>query len=319
MKNFLEKVSRSRILVVGDVMLDEYISGSVNRISPEAPVAVVAVSGRRSIPGGAANVAANIRSLGGSVILAGVVGADEAARRLRASLSAAGLDPNYLTEDTGRITTVKTRVTAHGQQIVRFDEEMADALPPSTQADLRGICVDGLRSVDACIISDYAKGVAGAGFCRWFIDEALKQNKPVLVDPKSSDLSRYRGASVVTPNLKEAATAAGCPIHTTAELESASVRLLENLGTSALLVTRGGDGMSLFEQGVSPWHLAAATTEVSDVTGAGDTVIAVLALALAVGYTMRQAARVANIAAGLAVRHAGTWAIQPGELSEAAV
>lgn len=314
MKGFIERAGAIRVLVVGDVMLDEYISGAASRISPEAPVPVVAVSSRRSVAGGAANVAANVRSLGAGALLAGVVGTDDAANRLLSVLTGAGIGAAALVGDSTRVTTVKTRITAQGQQIVRFDEEVSGGLSAGIEADLRRRCSAALESVDSCVISDYAKGVVSADFCQWLIAEALSRSKPIVVDPKSPDLARYRGATVVTPNLKEAAAAAGRSVHCAIELERAATDLLSDLIPSALLVTRGGDGMSLFEQGNSVWHLPAAMTEVADVTGAGDTVVAVLAIALALGYPLREAARLANVAAGLAVRHPGTWAVQPQEL-----
>ena len=314
MKNLLARAGTVRILVVGDVMLDEYISGHASRISPEAPVPVVAVASRRCVPGGAANVAANVRSLGAHVTLGGVTGRDEPGTRLLRALAEIDVDASALVDDTERITTIKTRITAQGQQIVRFDEEVTAPLSAGTGTRLRVLCTRLLPEVHACVISDYAKGVASGDFCQWLIGEAMRLGKPVIVDPKSSDLLRYRGATVVTPNLKEAAAAAGSPVNNTEDLEQAAAGLLSGIAPSALLVTRGGDGMSLFEPGNPAWHLPAVVTEVADVTGAGDTVVAVLAIALALGYPLRDAARYANLAAGFAVRHPGTWAVQPQEL-----
>ncbi len=316
MKRLLERAHSIRILVVGDVMLDEYVSGHASRISPEAPVPVIAVAGRRSVPGGAANVAANVKSLGAAVTLGGVIGSDNAGIRLKAALANLGVDTSALVNDPERITTIKTRITAQGQQIVRFDEEVTGPLSATTSLRLRERCAQALQRTDGCVISDYAKGVMGADFCRWLIAEAVRLGKPVVVDPKSPDLLRYLGATVVTPNLKETAAAVSYPVHTTEELEHAAGDLMQRIAPSALLVTRGGDGMSLFEPGQSGWHLPAVVTEVSDVTGAGDTVVAMLAIGLALGYPLREAARYANLAAGLAVRHPGTWAVQPDELME---
>ena len=310
----VESAWRANILVVGDVMLDEYVYGEATRISPEAPVPVVAVSGHRYQPGGAANVAANIRSMGARVTLAGVVGMDAAGLRLGRELESAGIG-NGLVEDRMRTTTLKTRITAGDQQIVRFDEEDTGPLPEAVSAELRRVCAEALATADGCVISDYAKGVVEESFCQWLIAEAVKAGKPVIVDPKSRDFTRYRGATAITPNLKETAAAASVPVHDpAAALERALPKLLESIGSSALLVTRGGDGMSLFEQGKSAWHVPATAVEVADVTGAGDTVAAILAIALALGFPLRDAAGLANIAAGLAVRHPGTWAVQPAEL-----
>jgi D-beta-D-heptose 7-phosphate kinase/D-beta-D-heptose 1-phosphate adenosyltransferase len=312
---FLDRAASVRILVAGDVMLDDYVSGSAERISPEAPVPVVSVSQRRYLPGGAANVAANILALGSQVSLAGVTGVDESAVRLRRELDSTGVNMDALIEDTARRTTTKTRITAHGQQIVRFDEEDRSPLAESTEALLRARCEDLLPGVDACVISDYAKGVVGDSFCHWLIGEAVRLNKPVVVDPKSRDLGRYRGATVVTPNLKETAAAAGESIENPGDLDRAVRVLLPKIAPSALLVTRGEAGMSLFEQRKTVRHLPALRNEVADVTGAGDTVAGVLAIALGLGLTLFDAASIANIAAGVAVGHHGTWAVRREELS----
>jgi D-beta-D-heptose 7-phosphate kinase/D-beta-D-heptose 1-phosphate adenosyltransferase len=315
---FLDRASSVRILVAGDVMLDAYIAGSASRISPEAPVPVVSVSRRRYLPGGAGNVAANIVALGSQVCLAGATGVDEAGVQLRLELGRAGVNMDAVVEDATRLTTVKTRITAAGQQIVRFDEEDRSPLSESTEALLRAGCERLLAGVDACVISDYAKGVVGDSFCRWLIGEALKRNKPVVVDPKSRDLARYRGATVITPNLKETAAAAGEPIENSEDLARAVGMLQPKIGHSALLVTRGEDGMSLFEQQQAARHLPALINEVADVTGAGDTVVGVLAIALGLGFDLGDAASIANIAAGIAVGHPGTWAVRREELLETA-
>ncbi len=314
---FLSLAPGVKVLVVGDVMLDEYISGSATRISPEAPVPVVAVRRRRSVPGGAANVAANVAAMTAEAILAGVLGADEAGQRLRQALLEAGLQPDWLVEDSGRVTTTKTRVTAGGQQIVRFDAEDTSPLAGAALEAMRNRCAQLLPSVQVCVISDYAKGTVEAGFCRWLISEANRLGLPVVVDPKSQDLSRYAGATVITPNLKETAAAAGQVIETHG-LHGAVDALLPVIGTSALLVTRGEEGMSLFEPGSAERHYPAVVNEVADVTGAGDTVVSLLAVALGAGLPLREAAAIANLAAGVAVSHHGTWAVSAAELLAAA-
>jgi D-beta-D-heptose 7-phosphate kinase/D-beta-D-heptose 1-phosphate adenosyltransferase len=316
---FLDKAPSVRILVAGDVMLDAYVSGSASRISPEAPVPVVSVARRRYVPGGAANVAANVIAIGAQVFLAGATGMDESSVLLRGELAGAGVNTGALIEDAGRRTTVKTRITASGQQIVRFDEEDRSPLSPAAEAQLRERCAVLLPRVDACVVSDYAKGIVSDSFCRWLIAEAVKHNKPVIVDPKSRDLSRYQGATVVTPNLKETIAAAGEPIDSSDDLQRAINLLLPRIAPSALLVTRGEDGMSLFGQDGTARHLPALINEVADVTGAGDTVVGVLAIALGLGFDLFEAACIANIAAGVAVAHPGTWAVKREELLEAAV
>ena len=307
-----------RVMVAGDCMVDTYVTGAATRISPEAPVPVVEVQERRSMPGGAANVAANARSMGGLIDLAGVTGADESGKWLRAELARLEIGIEALMEDDSRVTTTKTRVTASGQQIVRFDEETRLPLTARMAGQLLRKCEGMLDEAEAVVISDYAKGVAPEAFCRWVIDRAAKRGVPVVVDPKSNDLSRYRGARIVTPNLKETAAAAGEPIHSGEDLVRVARMLLERIAPSALLVTRGGEGMSLFEPGRREVHLPVPVNEVADVTGAGDTVVATLALALGAGFELRDAAAMANIAAGVAVGHHGTWAVRREELIEAA-
>jgi D-beta-D-heptose 7-phosphate kinase/D-beta-D-heptose 1-phosphate adenosyltransferase len=292
-------------------MLDIYVTGEATRISPEAPVPIIGVTGRRYFAGGAANVASNVRALGAQASIAAVTGRDEAARLLRTALRGVAIDA--LVEDAARPTTCKTRVTAAGQQIVRFDEESRDRLPAAVSAELRRRVEQALESADVCVISDYAKGLVDGEFSRWMIDAAAAGKKPVVVDPKSSDLSRYRGASVVTPNAREAAAAAGQSVHMNDELAEAAEVLLKVISPSALLVTRGEHGMALFD-GKSAQYLRARVNEVADVTGAGDTVVAALAIALGSGFSLIEAAELANTAAGVAVQHHGTWAVTGEEM-----
>ena len=313
-ERFIAQAKSIRVLVTGDCMLDTYISGDATRISPEAPVPVVGVTRRRYLAGGAANVAANIRSLGAQASVAGVVGVDESAGRLREVLWTAGVSTEALIEDASRATTTKTRITAAGQQIVRFDDETRAGLSRDHAADLRIRTARALDDADVCVISDYAKGVVDDEFSQWLIQSAAARNLPVVVDPKATDLSRYRGASVVTPNAKETAASAGLPALTEDELASAARALLAVIAPSALLVTRGEHGMSLFEPSGTTAHLPAQVNEVADVTGAGDTVVAALAIALGMGMTLPEAATLANIAAAVAVSHHGTWAVKGEEM-----
>ena len=317
LRHFLESASGVTVLVAGDVMLDAYVSGSAARISPEAPVPVVGVAERRYLPGGSANVAANILALGAHAAIAGVTGVDDSAVRLRRELERTGADLCALIEDASRVTTTKTRITASGQQIVRFDDEDTSPLSEAAGTLLQAQCRELLGRVDAIVISDYAKGVVTDAFCRWLIDEAAGRAKPVVVDPKSRHLERYRGATVVTPNLKETAAATGEKIANSEDLSHAVALLLPRIAPAALLVTRGADGMSLFEPHSPARHLPAVRNEVADVTGAGDTVVAVLAMALGMGLPLIEAASIANIAAGVAVGHHGTWAVRREELCEA--
>ena len=298
-------------------MLDAYVSGQATRISPEAPVAVVEVTERRFVAGGAANVAANARGLGALVRLAGVTGADAAGTRLRAELEKLGIATDALVEDETRATTMKTRVTSGGQQIVRFDDESRSPLSARmTSLLLRG-CESAIADADAVVISDYAKGVAAEAFCHWLIERAAKRGVPVVVDPKSSDLSRYKGARIVTPNLKEAIAAAGEPDDSGDDLARVAEVLLRKIAPSALLITRGAQRHVPVRARTQRTAFPSVVNEVADVTGAGDTVAATLAVALAAGFELRDAAAMANIAAGVAVGHHGTWAVRREELIEA--
>ena len=317
MQRFVALAASVRVLVAGDCMLDAYVSGSASRISPEAPVPVVNVSRRRYVPGGAANVAANVRAMGGCVTLAGMAGADDSGTQLFRKLAEYGIDATAVVIDSSRPTTTKTRITA-GQQIVRFDDEDLSPLRSETAAELRARTEGALESATACIVSDYAKGVVDEAFSRWLIVEARRRGVPVVVDPKALDFSRYRGATVITPNLRETAAAAREPVYLPLDACHAASLLLPQIAPSALLVTRGEEGMSLFEPGQPERHLAAVVKEVADVTGAGDTVVAALAIALGAGFTLAEAAAIANIAAGVAVSHHGTWAVTADELLAAA-
>ena len=315
---FIAGASTVRVLGAGDCMLDTYISGDATRISPEAPVPVVGVTGRRYFAGGAANVAANVQALGATAVLAGVTGKDDSSARLREVLEAGGISAELLIEDAARVTTTKTRITAAGQQIVRFDDESRLALTGELSRDMRRRIEGALENMNVCVISDYAKGVVDVDFSRWLIQTANARKLPLVADPKATDLARYRGATVVTPNSKETAAAAGIAIHTEEELVRAARGLLEAIAPSALLVTRGENGMSLFEsRGESPGaatHMRARVNEVADVTGAGDTVVAALAVALGMGCSLTEASTLANIAAAVAVSHHGTWAVKGSEM-----
>ena len=310
----LKTMGARRVLVLGDVMLDEFVWGKVARISPEAPVPVVQVEDQSFHLGGAGNVAANVRALGGASILAGVIGEDAAGERVRSALLAAGVEPLLVASSDGRPTTVKTRIVAHHQQVVRTDRERSDEIAGDLVA---GLC-DGVRrilpSCHAVVVSDYQKGVVTADLMRRLLPLARRLRLPVLVDPKVRHLARYRRVTVVTPNQLEAEQATGQAIRTADDLRAAGRRLLSMLGCRAALITRGEHGMSLFERGRPAVHIPTAAREVFDVTGAGDTVIATLALALSAGAGLAEAAVLANHAAGVVVGKLGTAQATPGEL-----
>lgn len=302
------------VLIVGDVMLDEYIWGEVQRISPEAPVPVVEVRRRTYAPGGAANTAANVASLGGRALLGGVVGRDDQAERLRQALRQAGVDADGLFVDADRPTTTKTRIVAHSQQVVRVDTEQRMPLPVELEDTLLGWTAKRLSEADACILSDYDKGVVSPRLAERFIRLAREAGRPAVVDPKGTNYAKYRGATVVTPNIREAEQALNYKINGHADLLKVGRQLSTILEGSALLITRGPEGMSLFLNGAEAVHIPAVARNVFDVTGAGDTVVSTLALALAAGATLEQAARLANRAAGIVVGKFGTATVTIEEL-----
>jgi D-beta-D-heptose 7-phosphate kinase/D-beta-D-heptose 1-phosphate adenosyltransferase len=307
----LPDFSRARLLVAGDLMLDRYWSGATGRISPEAPVPVVRVDGEEVRPGGAGNVALNAAALGSAVRLLGFSGDDAEADALSRSLSAGGVACRFLREPDIR-TLVKLRVLSRHQQLIRLDFE--DGFGACDTAALGQGFVEELASVDAVVLSDYGKGTLAE--VPDLIARARDAGKPVLVDPKGTDFRRYRGATAITPNRAEFEAVAG-PCHTDAELAAKAEALRADLALEALLVTRGERGMTLVRDGAEPAHIATRAREVFDVTGAGDTVIATLAAALAGGEAWEHAVALANLAAGVVVGRLGTVSVTPAELRRA--
>ncbi len=303
-----------RILVVGDVMLDRFIWGSVSRISPEAPVPVVEVRRESSCLGGAANVSANIRSLGAKPIPVGVLGDDYECRQLKDEFRALGSPLNGLVVDGSRTTTVKTRIIAHHQQVCRTDREDISPISPEIQMRVLRQYHSFLSKVHAVIVSDYAKGLLSPALLRELLTTARSAKKEVCVDPKIRNLAAYRPATVITPNTLEAEQAAGMRITNNRDLVRAGRSILKQTGISHLLVTRGEEGMALFEGRARVTHIPAVAQEVFDVTGAGDTVISTLTLGLVAGLSVLEAAVLANIAAGIVVGKLGTASVTPDEL-----
>ncbi len=318
MKDLLDRFRDCPVLVVGDLMLDEYLWGHVNRISPEAPVPVVEVQRRSFTAGGAANTAANVASLGGRAILAGIVGDDGEGKRVRDLLDGLGIDTSAVVMDASRPTTTKTRVVAHSQQMVRIDHEQPGALSPEVEAELLAQVEMQLKHVRACVVSDYGKGLITPSLCERLLAVARSAGVPVVVDPKGTDYRKYRGATVVKPNQLETGKVLNRDLRTTAEVEAAGRELLALLGEgSSVLVTRGAHGMTLLEADRPPVHVPAHAREVYDVTGAGDTVAGTLALTLAVGGSLAEACRLASLAAAVVVGKVGTATCSHLELEEA--
>jgi D-beta-D-heptose 7-phosphate kinase/D-beta-D-heptose 1-phosphate adenosyltransferase len=306
-----------RILIVGDVILDEYLWGNVRRISPEAPVPVVEIRSRTFVPGGAGNAAANVVSLGGHALLGSVVGRDHQANQLAEALRRQGVDTSGLAADAERSTTTKTRLIAHSQQVVRMDSEQRTPLSPAVAETLLGWVDRNLPAVDACILSDYGKGVVTNQVAEHIIGTARRLQKPVIVDPKGTQYAKYRRATVVKPNIHEVQQVMREDIEDEDSLLEAVRRLATMLEGSALLITRGAEGMSLYREGFVPVHIGTVARNVFDVTGAGDTVVSTLALALAAGSPLEEAVHLANLAAGIVVGKRGTATVAREELLNA--
>ena len=313
LQRFIPKFARANVLVVGDLMLDEFIWGKVSRISPEAPVPVVWVQSESVMPGGAADVANNIRSLGGQVALAGIVGEDRWGDMLLSDLASRQIETACIIK-SHRSTTVKTRVIAHHQQVVRVDREQREPLSEGTVERLINRIADCLKSVDAIVIEDYGKGVITRQLLEAVVPLARKRGKIITVDPKEDHFDLYRRVTALTPNRAEAGGAVGRELDSDVDVRRAGEEILRQLQCEALLITLGEDGMWLFEQGSRQVQIPTVAQEVFDVAGAGDTVIATFTLALAIGATMEQAARIANYAAGIVVGKLGVATATPEEL-----
>ena len=310
----LDSFHDRRVLVYGDVMLDRFVYGSVERISPEAPIPVLSVERTVDMPGGAANVARNIATLGAQAILMGIVGDDSWAQGLRTQLSH---DPSIelrLITDPSRPTTVKTRHVADRQQILRADIESRTDLSPEMAARALEAFRACLNEISVVILSDYAKGALSDSIAQQLIAAAREAGKTVLVDPKSRSFNKYRGATVLTPNRHELHLACGTDCRTDEEVIEGARSILQQGICDSLVVTRGKDGMSIVEGNNTPVHLRTVAREVFDVSGAGDTAVAALSLGLAAGASVADAARLANVAAGIVVGKYGTATVTTGEI-----
>ncbi len=313
-EELIEIIPTRNILVIGDIMLDEYLWGTVRGISPEAPVPVVEIRQQTYAPGGAGNVAANLACLSSNVWLVGVVGTDTQAAKLFELLSQTPQISMHLYPCQDRPTTTKTRILAHSQQMMRTDREERHPIPAEAEANILACVQEHLNNLHACILSDYAKGVLTDSLIASIITLCRQAKIPVIVDPKGHRYSRYRGATIVTPNMHEAHLAIGDE-ESTLPIEAVAEHLQREIGTSALLITRGPQGMSLFLPGTPPTHIPTQARNIYDVTGAGDTVVAVLALLLASDMDIEFAARLANYAAGVVVGKVGTACVSLEELA----
>jgi rfaE bifunctional protein kinase chain/domain len=331
---FAKSLRGRRIGVVGDFMLDRYVWGSASRLSPEAPVPVVDFMNESQALGGAGNVARNLAALGATVLPFGVVGEDEDGRRIRSLFAAEGMTPKGVVVDTSRVTTVKTRIIAKHHQVVRVDRERREPLSRALEDRLVRAIKAALPRLGALVVSDYDKGVVTDSLADRVLKECHQRGVPALVKPKTSRLFAYRGASMIVCNAKEAGFFVTRSLEDDDSVEQAGRALLAHFGCSAVVITRGSDGLTVFEE-TSPkgFHVAATSSEVSyervgqagvdrsvhgrqvfDVTGAGDTVLSVLALAVSAHIPIQEAAVLANAGAGVVVGKLGTSTITPGEL-----
>lgn len=313
-ESLFERAGEVRALVIGDLMLDEYLWGKAERISPEAPVQVVEVSREDLRLGGAGNVVNNLIALGCKVAVCSVIGSDENGELLRRALEEKGVTLAGLFQDPERKTSKKTRVLAAHQQIVRIDRETRSTIGRASERVLLDYVDAHLDGFDVIVVSDYMKGVLTPAILTAICEKGRELGVPVVVDPKGDDFGKYRGATILTPNRKEAEIASGTAITDMASLEKAAGSILSELGLDALLITRSEAGMSLFPARGEAVHIPTVAREVFDVTGAGDTVISVLSLGLACGLTLADAAWLANVAAGIAVGKLGTSTVSPQEI-----
>lgn len=306
--------ARIRCLVVGDLMLDEYLWGRADRISPEAPVQVVDVIREELRLGGAGNVVHNLAALGAQVSVCSVVGGDQNGHELLGQFSHHQIDVSAIFLDPARRTSRKTRVVAAHQQIVRIDRESREALPVAVEQKLCDWIAAHAREYSVIVLSDYNKGVLTPDVIASAISAAAEHDISVLVDPKGTDYTRYNGATLLTPNRKEAEAASGIAITDAASLAQAATVIMGATGLKHLLITRSEEGMSLFSSGGEMVHIPTIAREVFDVSGAGDTVLATLAVGIASGLSMAESARLANVAAGIAVGKLGTSIVTPQEI-----
>jgi len=316
-KEFIFEFQKKKVLIIGDLMVDEYITGKVKRISPEAPVPVLCYERQTRKAGGASNVAANVAALGAKVFVCGVAAEDTAGIWLREFLSSTKMDTKGIIEDLGRPTTVKTRFATKGQQLLRMDQEVTGGISEETEKQLLSYICEKTEDVDAVILSDYCKGMLeNVEFVKAIIDACQKQKVLVAIDSKSKNIAAFHSADFVKPNNLELEAAVGFHIKDEKTLNQAGELYLKLSGAKCLVVTRGADGISIFVPGVKRRDFPAETVQVFDVTGAGDTVISTITLALVSGYPLEEAVSLANLAAGIVISKVGTATASHQELWE---
>jgi len=312
-----ETFSNCKLLVVGDLMIDEYVWGDVDRISPEAPVPVVSVTREDYTLGGSGNVVNNLAALGAHILVAGVTGTGSGGALMIRKIESLGVDAGGVVQDPHRPTTRKTRIIGGSQQVLRIDRETRRDIAGETRESIATYIQGVLPTVDAVLISDYGKGLLTPDLLATIIKQARENTKPAIVDPKGLDFEKYRDAFLITPNKKEAGLAAGIEIGDQETLDRAADTIFRKTGAQNLLITCGKEGMVLYEGNAKPHIIHSQARQVFDVSGAGDTVVAVTGLALSAGQSLRAAAALANLAAGIVVGKIGTATVTLPELTAA--
>lgn len=314
-----ERLCQARVLVVGDIMLDQFVRGKVERVSPEAPIPILAIIDEISMLGGAGNVVRNLATLGATVVFAGVVGDDPAGETIRDLLGSYANVQSRLTVEPGRRTSVKTRFVAGPAHLLRTDRETLAPVSLESRQALLAHLREAIPQVSAVMVSDYGKGTLTPDLLHSLMDIAAAHQVQVVVDPKGTDYSRYRGASIITPNRTELAAAAGVQLVDESSYEVAARKILATCNADAVLVTRSEEGLSIYAAAGGNHHIRATGQEVFDVSGAGDTVAAILSAGLAIGAPLPACACVANVGAGIVVRKVGTAVVHPEELRQGVV
>jgi len=312
--HLIESFSTTRILCVGDVMLDQFIRGTIFRISPEAPVPVLRIKDESIVLGGAGNVVRNLEALGSQATFISVIGKDASGSQIQRLLKNSPKVKAHLIVDEARMTTTKTRFIAGNQQILRTDQEQTIPLNSQSETELLALFKSQIQDHDLIVLSDYAKGLFSHKGLQSLIQEARTHNKPILVDPKGHDYARYKGATLLTPNRQELTHVSRSEVQTQKDLESLACQVINTCDLQAMIVTQGADGMTLVEKSGDIERLPTQALEIFDVSGAGDTVIATLALSIASGASFSEAMHLANTAAGLVVAKVGTAIVHPDEL-----
>lgn len=317
LRSYVDRFCRARIFVIGDIIMDEYIWGDVSRISPEAPVPVVDVKEETKMLGGAANVIHNMATLGASPILCGVVGKDITGKEIINKIGEMGLDASGIVTEENRPTSIKTRIVARNQQVVRFDRERRGDITDKSMHSILKIIEKNLHNIDGIVVSDYGKGVISSGLMKELRDLVRGASIIIAVDPKTGNFEYYHQVDVITPNHHEAGTFCGFDIVDEQSLLRAGRQMLRDLNCRSVLITQGKEGLTLFEKSGETTHIPTVAKKVFDVTGAGDTVISTFSLGLACGLDLKSSAILSNFAAGIVVGEVGTSTVKAEDLKSA--